>query len=137
VTLAVVNAAGLALTLVNVFQCHPVSAAFYSNIPPGAKCTDIITLYLSSSPVNIITDLAILLLPMPILTNMRLPTKQKAILVITFGFGFFVAVVDVIRIAFLQRAAISHETEIHISSHGVTDFSCMFGGFVAVKCEFS
>ncbi|KAJ5812315.1 Major facilitator superfamily domain general substrate transporter [Penicillium riverlandense] len=126
VTLAVVNAAGLALTLVNVFQCNPVSAAFYSTVPNGAQCIDIITLYLSSSPVNIITDLAILFLPMPILTNMRLPMKQKAILVITFSFGFFVAVVDVIRIAFLQRAATSHRTEIrsiHISNIGIADFS--------------
>jgi hypothetical protein len=140
VTLAVVNTAGLALTFVNVFQCDPVSAAFYSNIPNGAQCIDIITLYLSSSPVNIVTDLAILFLPMPILTNMRLPMKQKAILVITFGFGFFVAVVDVIRIAFLQRAATSHKMEIrsiHISNIGIVDFSCMFGLCVAVKCEFS
>ncbi|KAJ5081510.1 Major facilitator superfamily domain general substrate transporter [Penicillium alfredii] len=107
VTLVVVNAAGLALTLVNVFQCRPVGAAFRSSIPSYARCTDILTLYLSSAPVNIITDLAILFLPMPLLTKMRLPVRQKAILVITFGFGFFVAVVDVIRIAFIQRAATS------------------------------
>jgi hypothetical protein len=35
---------------------------------------------------------------------MRLPKKQKLILVITFGFGIFVAVVDVIRIYYLQDA---------------------------------
>jgi hypothetical protein len=35
---------------------------------------------------------------------MRLPRKQKIILVITFGFGIFVAVVDVIRIYYLQDA---------------------------------
>lgn len=127
VTLAVVNLAGVALTLVNVFQCTPVSAAFLSNIPASAHCTDIVTLYLSSAPVNIITDLAILFLPMPILTKLHLPRKQKLILVVTFGFGFFVAVVDVIRIAFLQRAAISRQLAIkavHISKIGSLDFSC-------------
>jgi fucose permease len=41
---------------------------------------------------------------MPILTSMRLPKKQKIILVITFGFGIFVAIVDVVRIAYLQNA---------------------------------
>jgi hypothetical protein len=127
VTLAVVNVAGLALTMVNVFQCRPVSAAFYSTVPSGAKCTDIVTLYLSSSPVNIITDLAILFLPMPILTQMRLPYKQKVILVITFSFGFFVAVVDVIRIAFLQQAAISRSLavkSISLQNNTSADFSC-------------
>ncbi|KAJ5673982.1 Major facilitator superfamily domain general substrate transporter [Penicillium macrosclerotiorum] len=126
VTLAVVNAAGFALTMVNVFQCRPVSAAFHSTVPSYAKCTDIVTLYLSSSPVNIITDLAILFLPMPILTQMRLPKKQKVILIITFSFGFFVAVVDVIRIAFLQQAATSRQLalkSIHIQNLGGADFS--------------
>ncbi|KAF2809560.1 MFS general substrate transporter [Mytilinidion resinicola] len=107
-TLAVVNIGGLALTLLNVVQCRPVGAAFDETIPETATCTDIITIYLSSAPLNIITDLAILFLPMPILTSMRLPKKQKIILVVTFGFGIFVAVVDVVRIAYLQSAARTH-----------------------------
>ena len=103
-TLFVVNTAGIALTFLNILQCHPVGAVFADPIPQTAVCTDIVTLYLSSSPVNIITDLAILFLPMPILTSMRLPQKQKIILIITFSFGAFVAVVDVVRIAYLQDA---------------------------------
>jgi fucose permease len=103
-TLVVVNIGGLALTVLNILQCRPVGAAWSSPVPNTAKCTNIVTIYLSSAPLNIITDLAILFLPMPILTRMRLPKKQKIILVITFGFGIFVAVVDVIRIAYLQDA---------------------------------
>jgi hypothetical protein len=128
VTLFAVNAAGLALTLVNVFQCHPVAAAFTYPLPPTARCIDILTLYLSSSPVNIITDLAILFIPNPILTQMRLPRKQKIILVITFSFGFFVAVVDVIRIAYIQDAATSRQIavkDLHYQSAAGDDFSCM------------
>ena len=128
VTLVVVNVAGLALTLINVCQCRPVSAVFLPNLPPDAHCTDILTLYLSSSPVNIVTDLAMLFLPIPILTQMRLPYKQKVILVITFSFGFFVAVVDVVRIAFLQQAAASRSLavkSIHLQNVHGADFSCM------------
>ena len=106
-TLAVVNVAGLALTFLNIFQCRPVGAAFNDPIQPMAKCIDIVTLYLSSAPVNIITDLAILFLPMPILTSMRLPRNEKIILIITFSFGGFVAVVDVVRIAYLESAALA------------------------------
>jgi fucose permease len=105
-TLAIVNIAGIALTFLNAFQCRPVDASFETPVPDTAHCADILTLYLSSAPVNIITDMAILFLPMPILTAMRLPRKQKTILVITFGFGFFVAIVDVIRIVYLQSAII-------------------------------
>ncbi|KAI1616264.1 MFS transporter [Exophiala viscosa] len=105
-TLLLVNAVGTALTFYNIFQCRPVAAGYQYPTPAGAKCSDIFNLYLSSAPVNIITDIAILILPMPILTKMRLPRKQKIILVLTFSAGVFVAVVDVIRIAYLQDAAL-------------------------------
>ncbi|KAF2266696.1 MFS general substrate transporter [Lojkania enalia] len=104
-TLIVVNVGGLALTLLNTLQCEPIGAVFETPVPTSASCTNIVTIYLSSAPLNIATDLALLFLPMPILTAMRLPMKQKAILVVTFGFGIFVAVVDVVRIAYLQNAA--------------------------------
>ena len=106
-TLLVVNVAGIALTFLNVFQCRPVGAAFLDPPPESATCIDIVTLYLSSAPVNIITDLALLFLPMPILTGMRLPRNEKLILIITFSFGAFVAVVDVVRIAYLESAALA------------------------------
>ncbi|KIX08144.1 uncharacterized protein Z518_02800 [Rhinocladiella mackenziei CBS 650.93] len=106
-TLALVNIVGTALTFFNIFQCRPVAAGYLYPRPENAKCTDIVTLYLSSAPINIITDIALLFLPMPILTGMRLPRKQKIILVVTFSFGAFVAVVDVIRIAYLQSAAMN------------------------------
>ncbi|GIK06096.1 hypothetical protein Aspvir_001739 [Aspergillus viridinutans] len=103
-TLFVVNVSGLALTFLTIFQCRPVGSVLKPTLPAAASCTSVITLYLSSAPVNIITDIAILFLPMPILTKMHLPRRQKFILIITFGFGFFVTVVDVIRIVYLQRA---------------------------------
>lgn len=106
-TLVVVNAAGTALTLLNIFQCHPVGGAFQQSPSGNVKCIDIIALYLSSAPINIITDLALLLLPMPVLTAMRLPRNEKIIVIVTFSFGFFVAAVDVVRIAYLQSASLS------------------------------
>lgn len=106
-TLVVVNVAGTALTFLNIFQCRPVNGAFENTVPPNTKCIDIIALYLSSAPINIITDLALLFLPMPILTAMRLPRNEKLILIVTFSFGAFVAAVDVVRIAYLQSASLN------------------------------
>ena len=84
-----------------------MGAVFDYPQPASANCTDIVTLYLSSAPLNIVTDLVILLLPIPVIKSMRLPTKQKIILHVTFGFGLFVAVVDVVRISFLQEASVT------------------------------
>lgn len=116
-TLVIVNIAGLALTFLNIFVCRPMSVIFINPKPDYAHCTDIVTLYLSSAPVNIVTDLFILLLPMPVLKSLRLPRKQKIILYITFGFGVFVTAVDVVRISYLQNAAVNRLQE--AASNGV------------------
>ncbi|KAL8958297.1 MAG: hypothetical protein Q9193_004618 [Seirophora villosa] len=104
-TLVVVNVAGTALTFLNIFQCRPIAGIFRESLSDNLQCIDIIALYLSSAPLNIITDLALLVLPMPVLTAMRLPRNEKLILVVTFSFGAFVAAVDVVRIAYLQDAS--------------------------------
>ncbi|KAH7420176.1 MFS transporter-like protein [Cadophora sp. MPI-SDFR-AT-0126] len=103
VTLGVVNIAGVVLTFLNAFQCSPVNAA-YDPTKSNQKCISIVTLYLCSAPVNIITDLAILVLPIPVLTGMRLPQRQKTVLILTFALGVFVTIVDVVRIYYLQQA---------------------------------
>ncbi|TRX95825.1 hypothetical protein FHL15_003379 [Xylaria flabelliformis] len=99
--LVIVNLNGTVLTLLNIFQCNPVEAGF--NRSPG-RCIPLLTEFICSAPVNIVTDLAILALPLPVLTSMRLPPRQKIILIMTFALGIFVSIVDVIRIYYLQKA---------------------------------
>ncbi|WWD18846.1 hypothetical protein CI109_103301 [Kwoniella shandongensis] len=99
--MVVVNLAGAVSTLIIIFQCRPVHAAW--SVQTG-QCIDVVTVYLSSAPINILTDLAILLLPLPILTGLRMERRTKIVLVTTFIVGGFVTIVDVIRIAYLQNA---------------------------------
>ncbi|KAJ6436976.1 L-fucose permease [Purpureocillium lavendulum] len=103
-TLVIVNVAGAVLTLMNVFQCSPLRAAWAVDVDEGAVCIPLLTEFICSAPVNILTDLAILALPIPILTRLHLPRRQKTILVSTFALGIFVTVVDVVRIYYLQKA---------------------------------
>lgn len=103
VVLGIVNIAGVVLTFLNIFQCNPVKAAF-SLYRYQAQCIPLLTEFICSAPVNIVTDLAILALPIPVLTGMRLPKRQKYILVFTFSLGIFVTIVDVVRIYYLQQA---------------------------------
>ncbi|KAK4121368.1 hypothetical protein N657DRAFT_623734 [Parathielavia appendiculata] len=102
-TMGVVNVAGTVLTFINIFQCQPVRAAWDITVQ-RQRCIPLLTEFICSAPVNVVTDLAILALPIPVLTSMRLPPRQKTILVATFALGIFVTVVDVIRIYYLQQA---------------------------------
>ncbi|KAI1468065.1 MFS general substrate transporter [Daldinia caldariorum] len=101
--LVIVNLAGAVLTLINIFQCRPVQAAF-DPYPDTAYCIPLLTEFICSAPVNVVTDLAILALPLPVLTSMRLPRRQKIILIFTFALGIFVTIVDVVRIYYLEQA---------------------------------
>jgi hypothetical protein len=83
-TLIVVNVGGFILTVLNIVQCRPLHFVLEYPLQP-TKCTDILRLYFSAAPLNIITDVAIFSLPIPILTGLRLPRKQKIILVGVFG----------------------------------------------------
>ena len=100
-TIAVVNIAGTILTFFNIFVCDPITKTFSNS--STQKCIRLVTLYFAASPTNVATDIVILILPIPILTGMQLPRKQKVILVFTFALGIFVMIVDVIRIDVLQN----------------------------------
>ncbi|KAI0521775.1 fucose permease [Xylaria bambusicola] len=100
--LIIVNLAGTVLTLLNIFQCNPVESAF--NTDDTGQCIPLLAEFICSAPINIVTDLAILALPLPVLTGMRLPPRQKIILIMTFALGIFITVVDVVRIYYLQKA---------------------------------
>ncbi|KFY76548.1 hypothetical protein V499_03839 [Pseudogymnoascus sp. VKM F-103] len=100
-TIAVVIIAGTILTFFNIFVCDPITKTFSNS--STQKCIRLVTLYFAASPTNVATDIVILILPIPILTGMQLPRKQKVILVFTFALGIFVMIVDVIRINALQN----------------------------------
>ncbi|KAJ2978903.1 hypothetical protein NUW58_g7347 [Xylaria curta] len=122
--LVIVNLAGTVLTLLNIFQCTPVEAAFNSS--PG-RCLPLLTEFICSAPVNIVTDLAILALPLPVLTSMRLPPRQKIILIMTFALGIFVTIVDVVRIYYLQQAIndapLSPSNNVEVAFGGSPEFA--------------
>ncbi|PVI02216.1 MFS general substrate transporter [Periconia macrospinosa] len=108
IILVIVCSSGIVLTFLNLFQCRPISAGWIgAPIDRSNLCINIVVLYLSSAPVNLITDVAILLLPIRIVTRLHLPRRQKAILVFTFALGAFVIAVGVMRIAYLEEAVLA------------------------------
>lgn len=63
---------------------------------------------------------------------MRMPTREKVVLVITFGIAILVIAVDVIRIAFLESAATSRLQDLHTTKVGEIpdeDYTCSLTQF--------
>ncbi|KAK0730970.1 hypothetical protein B0H67DRAFT_639413 [Lasiosphaeris hirsuta] len=58
-------------------------------------------LWWGNAALHITSDLVIVTLPMPVLSTLKLPRRQKFALVGVFGLGFFVCIVSVFRLVYL------------------------------------
>jgi hypothetical protein len=58
-----------------------------SDRPPFKQCISVGQLFIGHAVVNIVTDLAILILPIPAIWCMRLEVRQKAIVSVIFLIG--------------------------------------------------
>lgn len=94
----------MSIFFTNIFQCTPISGG-WNRLLPGRKCinvsafrhqkgpgfeTDLLQttpLYYISGANNLITDLILLFLPMPIIWKLKLPIRQRLGLVFVFAMG--------------------------------------------------
>ena len=68
-----------------IFQCLPVHH-FWDRLTPGS-CIDSITAFIATAGLNIATDTAILILPMPTVWQLRISRSQKVALTGIFLVG--------------------------------------------------
>jgi hypothetical protein len=85
VTLTFIGAYGIATVVSNIFTCMPVSG-FWSPTPK-THCVVKKTLWFSHASINILSDLIILILPMPVIKSLKLPMRQKVGLLMIFALG--------------------------------------------------
>ncbi|PKS05927.1 hypothetical protein jhhlp_007760 [Lomentospora prolificans] len=95
---AIVVSWSVSQVFVQIFICTPVSA-FWEG---GGKCIPNIPQWYINAGGNILTDIMILLLPLPIIWQLKLVKGQKFILVGIFCLGFFTCALSIFRIKFLR-----------------------------------
>jgi hypothetical protein len=86
VAMAIVGAWSLSQVLVGVFICHPIAGFWDQTIK--AKCIPNLPQWYINAAGNIATDIAIFVLPLPVLSHLNLPKLQKIILIGIFSMGF-------------------------------------------------
>jgi ABC-type Na+ efflux pump permease subunit len=68
----------------SIFACVP-ARAFWTREP--AKCIDQFAMWFTNAAINILTDFAIILLPMPVIRSLNLARRQKQALLGIFAIG--------------------------------------------------
>ncbi|EQB59449.1 hypothetical protein CGLO_00156 [Colletotrichum gloeosporioides Cg-14] len=108
ILLGITCAWGMAVLLVSTFQCLPVSAFWLrfdanANLSPSDyECgVNVKTFFIANAIPNIITDVLLLLLPVPGIWTLQLRKPQKMALVGIFTLGIFVTAVSFIRLHYV------------------------------------
>ena len=68
----------------SIFACVPVQAFWTKE---KARCIDQFAMWFTNAAINISTDFATILLPMPVIRRLQLGKRQKSALIGIFGVG--------------------------------------------------
>lgn len=93
---------GIGGTLGTMLICLPIERNWDASAP--TTCGKRIYFWEVYAILHIITDMIILILPLPLLKTLPLPRVQKWILTAVFCLGFFTCVISVIRITSLRES---------------------------------
>lgn len=84
IALLVIGSWSIGLVLVSIFTCHPISGYWIKDLK--ATCIPTYQWYIHSAG-NITSDIVIFTLPIPILWNMKVSTRQRLLLILVFSLG--------------------------------------------------
>lgn len=82
--------------LVGIFSCTPVNK-FWNRPLPGT-CVNAAVYYYITIAMNILTDIAVVVIPVPALMKLNIPTNQKYGLVFAFALGGFGCIISIVRL---------------------------------------
>ncbi|KAF2447361.1 hypothetical protein P171DRAFT_409978 [Karstenula rhodostoma CBS 690.94] len=102
-TLFVCPAAYISIFFSLLFACKPIAASWDPLLLalPTTVCLNRGGIYLSQALIGIITDVLLLMLPIPTVLKLQMPNKQKLGLVAIFAVGSITIVTSIVRLIIL------------------------------------
>ena len=92
-----------AAVLTTIFECTPIAKAYEKSLP--GHCIDSGTFFFTNAGFNIATDVAIMVLPIPVIKSLHLPNRQKVILSLVFAVGLLATATSIYRLFTLNLSA--------------------------------
>ncbi|KAN0083885.1 putative integral membrane protein [Elaphomyces granulatus] len=108
IIIGALGAFALAAIITSIVTCMPVSK-FWNPAQPG-YCLNREAMWFSHSAFHILTDVVLLILPMPVINSLQLPKRQKYALMLIFALGSFVCVTSILRLHSVQMIAVSKDS---------------------------
>ncbi|KLU82417.1 hypothetical protein MAPG_01489 [Magnaporthiopsis poae ATCC 64411] len=99
VVTGIVGAWSLSQMVISLMTCAPISG--FWDPTPDTVCLPELPIWYTNAVGNIIADIMIIVLPLPMIRNLNLPRTQKLVLAGIFCLGFFTCGISASRIRFL------------------------------------
>ncbi|KAI9151612.1 hypothetical protein HJFPF1_08819 [Paramyrothecium foliicola] len=93
----------LVSVLVNIFACDPIKASWDFEAAATAKCINRPVFYFAQAGLGIFADVITVVIPIPWLKTLKLPTRQKVGVAIMLTMGAFVCIVSGVRLQSLNK----------------------------------
>ncbi|KAI1114471.1 hypothetical protein F5Y14DRAFT_170137 [Nemania sp. NC0429] len=119
VAMIAVGAWGLSQLLVGLFICTPVASFWDRSM--HHKCVPFPLQWYINAGGNIISDIIVFVLPLPVISHLKLPRAQRLTLVAIFSLGFFTCAISVVRIKFLKQGGDFSYQNVEASSWSITE----------------
>ncbi|KAJ6106140.1 integral membrane protein [Penicillium capsulatum] len=91
-----------------IFQCKPVAKAWDAKQELKGSCLQLLPFFYASTAIRLATDVALLVLPIPKLLNLKMTTGKRAGLIFMFGLGGLVTIASIIRATYLNNFSEDH-----------------------------
>lgn len=88
ITVAVLFCNWIILAMIMIFKCRPVALGYDIRLRASTDsgyCIDSAQLYMANAGINILTDVALFVLPIPMISRLTLPTAQKIGAILIFA----------------------------------------------------
>ncbi|CAH0027323.1 unnamed protein product [Clonostachys rhizophaga] len=108
----------IAFVYLGAFGCLPIRAQWDVTAMATAKCVPPKSIYLGASLPNVITDLILVLMPIPYVWRLNIALQQRLILAGLFLLGLFICIVSIIRLTIVM----SISTDDHDTTYNLKDF---------------
>ncbi|KXS99891.1 hypothetical protein AC578_4480 [Pseudocercospora eumusae] len=90
-----------------IFLCKPIT--YFWHPDAEGKCLPKLPIWFLNSALGIFTDILVAILPLPVVKSLRLPRRQKNMLMLVFALGGSVCIITIIRLYSLYAVTISND----------------------------
>ncbi|ROV92799.1 hypothetical protein VMCG_09090 [Cytospora schulzeri] len=107
ILMLLVTSFGIAFLVIFMTQCHPFDEPW--NPVPGGWCRNLVTQEYISCGLNLVLDLSVVILPMPVLWKLQMTTTRKLFITIMFSLGLVTVGVMCWRLQYTAESVVIND----------------------------